>query len=183
MGRAGEEGGDARRGQDFAAGRYREIDPHTQCFQGIETPGAARHGPVSVLGHRGSGSGDNESRGRGNAESGKPGAPGAAGIDGMRILGLYGLGGGAKRPGHAHDLVDGLALHAQSNQKSSNLGRAGLPRHDLRESRLEGRRGHLLPRHRLGNCIGQAHGRPPPAQTRVKFASNCFPTPVKMDSG
>ena len=159
----------------YSLGRLVEVEA-----QGLEHVGRAAgrgHGPVAVLGHPGSGRRRNERRGGRDVDRPCAVAAGARGVDEVAALRPYRQRVLAHRLRAAGDLVRGLALGTQRDQKACDLGGRRLAAHD---------RSH----HTLRLFAGEIVSVEQPCQRLLdhavaskKFRARVGPTGVSTDSG
>ena len=108
----------------------RQINPHAGRFQYIGTAGASRHRAITVFGDPGAGRGGDQGAGRGNVERPFRIPARTAGIhQPFRIDRHF----GSQIPHdlrRCRDFIDRLPFHAQTDEKTADLGRCCLSLHD-----------------------------------------------------
>ena len=108
----------------------REVQVHPGGLQHVGAAGLAGDGTVAVLGHLAASGGDHETAGGGDIEGAGAVAAGADDVDHVLAVHLHPGCQLAHHLGSGGDLVDGLALHAQADEKTADLRRRGGAGHD-----------------------------------------------------
>ena len=157
----------------------RQVDAHAQRLQHVGRPAARRHRPVAVLGDIRAARGRDQRRRRRDVERVGAVAAGAGRVDQRLVLRPRRRHVGAHRAGAAGDLAHRLALHAQPDQESGDLGGRGLAVHHLHHGRVR----------LLGQQVAALHQRRygdvdhPAAPICRKFSISVRPCGVSTDSG
>ena len=108
---------------------YSQLDPGS--LQNIGTPGFAGHRTIAMLRHMCTGSGRYDRAGRRNIKAARGITTGTTGIDQMAGVCFYLDCQLSHDAGGRANLIHGFALHAQPDQKTTNLGWRRFTGHDL----------------------------------------------------
>ena len=151
------------------------LEREAERFENVRGAARRRDGAVPVLRDGGAGCGRDERGGGGDVD--RPGAVAArAGrVDEIVTLRVHGENMLPHRLGAARDLVSGLALRAQRDEKAADLRRCRLAVHDLAHHGARVRAGQLLPVEQpRDDCLNHSVR---------KFRAISRPRGVRTDSG
>ncbi len=130
----------------------RKLEPEAECLEHVSCTRGRRGGTIAMLGDTGTRSRGDKSRCRRDIEGVGPVASRADDVDEVSPLGGHSDGSFTHGLCTAGDLIGGLALCAQRDEESSDLGRSRFARHDLLHRRT--RLGHreVVPVEELAQC-------------------------------